>query len=143
MLILSSLLFISNLYAQETEDVYVHIKQNERAPFDGVLLAPSAISTVISTHDSKIATCENDKSKIEETLNTKFNFLEEKCKFDYDLLQKTDLTLLLAKQEEIENLREIAKKQSKNLTPLWIGIGFASGIATTVGIFYVYEQIGR
>ena len=141
MLILSSLLLISTSFAQDAGDVYTHIKQNQKAPFDGTLLTPSSISTVISTYDADLATCHNDKDKMEETLNTKYQALKDKCQFDYNTLQQTDLTLLKAKQEEIEALRDIAKKQNRNLTPFWMGIGFATGFVTSLGAIYVYNNI--
>ncbi len=31
------------------------------------------------------------------------------------------------------------KKENKNLTPLWLGIGFTAGFVTTLGTIYVYE----
>jgi len=141
MLILSSILLISTSFAQDAGDVYTHIKQNQKAPFDGTLLTPSSISTVISTYDADLATCRNDKDKMEQILNTKYEVLQDKCEFDYKTLQQTDLILLKAKQEEIEALREIAKKQNKNLTPLWIGIGFVAGVTTSVGSIYIYDSV--
>ena len=143
MLLLNSLILIGVSYAQDQYDVYTHIRKNEKAPFDGTLLTPSSLSTVISTYDSKISLCENEKNKVEETLNAKYEVFKNKCEFDYKNLQQTDLTLLKAKQEEIEALREIAKKTNKNLTPLWIGVGFASGFAASIGSIYVYDLITK
>ena len=38
---------------------------------------------------------------------------------------------------------DIVKKQNKNLTPMWIGIGFVAGLTTSIGTIYGYEAIKK
>ena len=122
-------------------DEYTHLRKSEPAPFDGTLLSPEALATVITTYDTDLSICKIEADKIKEKLDVKYTIREDKCKFDYTNLQKLDLKLLATKQEEIEALRGLIKKQNKNLIPFFIGLSFIAGSATTVGTFYLYEEI--
>ena len=48
---------------------------------------------------------------------------------------------LTIKDKELEKTYEIIKSTSKKNTSLWIGVGFAAGLATSFGTIYAYEAI--
>ena len=47
------------------------------------------------------------------------------------------------KDKELDKAYELLKERSKNQTPLWIGAGFVGGLATSIGMFYLYEKIKK
>jgi hypothetical protein len=73
------------------------------------------------------------KGKYElDKLQTECDLNEEKLQYDLDLQIKTSEEIVAIKDKELEKAYEIIKSTNKNNTSLWIGVGFAAGIATSL-----------
>jgi hypothetical protein len=136
-MLISLLLFSSLAKAGD----YAQLQQGQAAPFNGTLLKPEALATIISTNDAAVATCKAEGQHDVEKLQIEFDLEKEKCEQDYSTLKLTSEQIDAIKQKEIEDLRMIIQKQSKPNLPLWIALGFVGGLATSYGTIYVYEQI--
>jgi glycerate kinase len=138
-MISSLLLFASIASAND----FSNIKQGEPAPFDGTLLKPEAMATIFATHDAEIAECklkaqhDLEKEQIECELDV------QKIEYDFGSYKVTASAIIEEKDKELEKLYDLLKKQNKNQTPLWIGVGFAGGIVTSIGMIYIYEAIKK
>ena len=131
------LLLASLAFAQD----YAPIKKGQASPIDGTVLTAEAMATIIAKGDADIATCKAEakyelkKQQIDCELDT------QKLEYDLNSTKETNKEIIKIKDEEIEKLHEIIKKQNRNLTPVWIGVGFAAGLATSYGTIYVYNHI--
>lgn len=131
------LMLIASANAQDFQTM----KQGETAQFNGALLTPDAVATIISTHQADISLCkEENKHEIEKlTINKDVEI--SKLKFELKTCQDNKEEIISIKDKELDKAYELLKKQNKNMTPLWLGIAFVSGLATSYGTIYVYEQI--
>jgi hypothetical protein len=96
---------------------------------------------IITIEDSKLKMCEEKlRHEIEILTITKDTQIE---KLKFDLKQETENCdyLIKEKDKELERVYGIVKKQNRNLTPLWLSIGFAAGVITSFGTIYGYETI--
>ena len=55
----------------------------------------------------------------------------------------TSEELMQQKDKELDRAYELLKERSKNQTPLWLGVGFVGGLATSIGMYYLYEEINQ
>lgn len=133
-----SLLLVSGLaIAQDFQNV----EQGQIVPFTGTVLTPDAIAKIITIEDAKFQTCqENWKHEIN-TLTINKDTEIQKLKHDLEVTEQTKDRMVAEKDKEIERTYELVKKENKNLTPLWLGIGFTAGFVTSIGTIYVYNQI--
>ena len=133
-----SLLLVSGLaFGQD----FKNLKQGETAPFSGTILTPDAIAKIITTEDAKLQTCQEDWKHQINTLTINKDVEIQKLKHDLETTEQTKDRMIAEKDKEIERTYKLIKKQNKNLTPLWLGIGFTAGLLTSFSSFYVYEGI--
>lgn len=136
-MLISLLLFSSIANAGD----YTQMKQGQAAPYDGTLLKPEAIATIISTNDAAVAVCMAEGKHKVEKLQIECDLTAEKLEQDYMSLKLSTDKIDSIKDKEINDLKDIIKKQNVNRTPLWLTLGFLGGIATSFGTIYAYEQI--
>ncbi len=116
-------------------------EQGQNVPFSGTVLTPDAIAKIITIEDAKLQTCqENWKHEIN-TLTINKDTEIQKLKHDLEVTEQTKDKIITEKDKEIQRTYELVKKENKNLTPLWLGIGFTAGFVTSLTSFYVYEGI--
>jgi hypothetical protein len=120
---------------------FQNINQGQVAPFTGTLLTPDALAKIITLEDSKYKLCEENSTHQLETLTITKDTEIDKLKFNLTEKQKSCDLMIQEKNKELDRAYEVIKKQNKNLTPLWIGIGFASGLLTSYGTLYVYSHL--
>ena len=133
-----SLLLVSGLaFGQD----FKNIQQGETAPFSGTILTPDAIAKIITTEDAKLQTCQEDWKHEINTLTINKDTEIQKLKHDLEITEQTKDKIITEKDKEIQRTYELVKKENKNLTPLWLGIGFTAGFVTSLTSFYVYEGI--
>jgi len=119
---------------------YAPIKQGQPSPIDGTVLSADALATMIAKTDADLATCKEEtkfelkKQQIDCELDV------QKLEYDITSIKETDKELLKAKDEELEKVYSLIKKENRNLTPIWVGVGFAAGLATSYGAIYIYQQ---
>jgi hypothetical protein len=131
------LLFVSLALAQD----FKNVKQGQPAPFDGTLLRPESVAKIVTYNDAEIEQCKADLKHQIEKIEINCELDTQKLEYDLSSYKMTTDALMKEKQIELDRAYDLLKKQNKNLTPLWLGIGFAGGIATSIGIIYVYNNI--
>jgi 2-phosphoglycerate kinase len=136
-MISSFLLFVTLANAQD----FAQVQKGQPAPFAGTLLTPESIAVIISKHDSDVAMClaESDHKLQEQEIKCELQV--QKAEYDFSSYKMTSEALIQEKNKELDKAYDIIKKQSKNQTPLWLGIGFATGFATSLGAIYVYNNL--
>jgi hypothetical protein len=133
-----SLLIISKLaFAQDFQNV----EQGQIVPFSGTVLTPDAVAKIITIEDAKFQTCkENWKHEIN-TLTINKDTEIQKLKHDLEVTEQTKDKIITEKDKEIQRTYDLIKKENKNLTPLWLGVGFTAGFATSVATVYIYNTM--
>jgi len=134
----SSLLLLVTIALAED---FKQVQQGQPAPFAGTLIRPEALATILSQNDSDIATCAANAQHSLEKEQIKCDFNIQKLQYEVDSSKETNKAIMQEKQKELDKTYELLKKQNKNLTPLWIAIGFTAGFATSIGTIYVYNQV--
>lgn len=131
---LNVFLFLVNFsFAADTS--YTHIKEGQKAPFDGVLMTNDALVQMIATQESEIKTCELDKEtqlKLQKNdLDTKYQLYESRCEAE----KKMNEELIAIRDEQLK------KDKAKDIIQraAFFG-GFILGAGTSVGIVYSLNQ---
>jgi len=119
------------------------MKQGEVAPFNGALVTPDGVATIISKHEEDVSICEENSKHEIEKLKIFKDAQISKLDFEFKTCQETNKSIIETKDKELDRAYEIIKKQNKNMVPLWLGIGFATGLATSFGTYYVYDSINN
>jgi hypothetical protein len=133
---ISLLLLASLANAQD----FKQLQTGQSAPFDGTLLRPEAFATIITKNEAEVAMCKADAKHIEKEQQINCDLDKEKLQYDLQLHIKTNEALINEKDKELQKAYDLLKKQSVNHTPLWIGVGFTAGFATSIGAIYFYNQ---
>jgi len=133
------LLFATLANAQDA----VQLQAGQPSPFSGTLLKPEAIATIIAKHDADVEQCKADSQHEIEKQQIKCELDIQKTEYDFSSYKMTSESLMQEKDKELDKAYELLKERSKNQTPLWIGAGFVGGLATSIGMFYLYEEIKK
>ena len=133
-----SLLLLSKI---ATAQDFQNISQGQIAPFTGTLITPDGMAKIITIEDAKLAECQEISRHQLEILTISNNAQIEKLKHDLQQQKETTDKIILEKDKELDRVYKIIEKQNKNLTPMWIGIGFTAGLATSFGAYYVYNNL--
>lgn len=133
------LLLIKSANAQDFQTM----QQGEVAQFNGALLTPDAVATIISTHQADVSLCKEESKHEIEKLTISKDAEISRLKFELKTCQENKQEIILIKDKELDKAYDLLKKQNKNMTPLWLGIGFASGVVTSLATIYVYEQANQ
>jgi len=135
----SILLFASLANAQD----FVQVQTGQPSPFSGTLLKPESIATIITKHDADIERCKADSQHEIEKQEIKCELDIQKTEYDFSSYKMTSEELMQQKDKELDRAYELLKERSKNQTPLWLGVGFVGGLATSIGMYYLYEEINQ
>jgi len=136
-MVISLLLLTKLAFAQD----FQNLSQGQVAPFTGTLITPDGIAKIITTEDAKLSECEETSRHKIEVLTISKEAQIEKLKFDLKEQKESSSKIIEEKNKELDRTYEIIKKQNRNLTPLWIGVGFTAGLATSIGTIYVYKEL--
>jgi len=136
-MISSLLLFVAFANAQD----FTQVQKGQPAPFTGTLLTPESVATIVAKHDSDVAMCVAESDHKLQEQEIKCELQVQKAEYDFSSYKMTSEALIQEKNKELDKAYDIIKKQSKNQTPLWLGIGFATGFATSLGAIYVYNNL--
>lgn len=135
-MILTLLLFTNLANAQD----YAPIKKGQVSPIDGTVLSQNALANIITTNDAVVLECQAKAKHDLEKQTIECELDVQKLEYDLEAIKRTNASIIEAKDEEINKLQTIIKKNNRNLAPLWIAVGFAGGIATTYGTFYLLSE---
>ena len=133
------LLFASLALAQD----FKNVQQGQPAPFSGTLLKPEAMATIFATHDAQIAQCKADSVHEIEKQGIKCELEIQKIEYDFNSYKIVSESIIAEKDKELDKAYELLKTQPQNKTPMWIGVGFVGGLATSIGMIYLYEEITK
>ena len=120
---------------------FAQLQKGQTAPFSGTLFTPEAVATIITKHDSDVAMCLAESEHKLQEQEIKCELQVQKIQYDFSSYKMTADALIDEKDKELDKAYEIIKKQTKNQTPLWLGVGFAAGFAASIGAIYVYNNI--
>lgn len=137
---ISSLLLIASLAFAED---FKNLEQGQPAPFTGTLLKPEAMATIFTTHDAQITQCKADNEHEMQKQEIKCELDIQKIQYDFDSYKMVSESIVAEKDKELDKAYDLLKKQTKNQTPMWIGVGFVGGLATSIGMIYLYEEITK
>lgn len=135
-MVISLLLLTKFALAQD----FQNLSQGQVAPFTGTIITPEGIAKIITTEDAKLSECEEISRHKIEVLTISKEAQIEKLKFDLEKQKESSSKIIEEKDKELDRIYDIVKKQNKNLTPMWIGIGFVAGLATSYGTMYIYNK---
>ena len=135
-MVISLLLLTKFALAQD----FQNLSQGQVAPFTGTLITPEGIAKIITTEDAKLSECEELSRHKIEVLTISKEAQIEKLKFDLEQQKESSSKIIEEKNNELDRVYDIVKKQNRNLPPLWIGVGFAAGLTTSYGTMYIYNK---
>jgi hypothetical protein len=138
-MISSLLLFVAFANAQD----FMQVQKGQPAPFTGTLLTPESVATIVAKHDSDVAMCVAESDHKLQEQEIKCELQVQKTEYDFSSYKMTSEALIQEKDKELDKAYEIIKKQSKNHTPLWLGIGFTAGFATSLTSYYIYDTLNN
>ncbi len=137
---ISSLILLASL---ATAEDFKNVQQGQPAPFSGTLIRPEAMATIIATHDAQISECKAKSQHELEKQEIKCELETQKIEYDFTSYKMVSESIIAEKDKELDKAYELLKKQTKNQTPMWIGVGFVGGLATSIGMIYLYEEITK
>ena len=133
------LLFTMTAHAEEPGK-FVILRQNECAPFEGVLFDPVATAEVLNVKVYAKRECEMTLAHELEKKEIEFQLERDKYKIRYDALVEEHKLLVEQKDIEITKLRESLLKQSPRNNWLWAAGGVVVGMAATYGAYKVFND---
>jgi hypothetical protein len=117
---------------------FTFVAKGQPAPFEGALFDPLAVADILTQAQTSLMECE---------INSNMKLSEQKAKFEAEL-KKKDITIdsrareygvaLSYKQQQIDDLTKIVKKNSPGRKIIWYTVGAASGIAVTYGAYRMF-----
>ena len=134
------LIFPTPLFAQENEESESEIpldlrittlSAGEEAPFAGLLLTPDSMVKMRFDYQLKYDLLEND---LQYQLRISQSELEALQRL-WDIERGMYVAQLESRNNHINNLEDVLIKK-KDLTPLWVALGFVGGSLATIGITY-------
>lgn len=141
-----SLVFPVPLFAQETSPEppkIVDLKKDEKAPFAGVLLNPTAGAQMLANQKFTEAGC---KLKVDfelKKLKAQHDLMMESLKISMNASENKYTSLLKIKDEEVERLSSIALERPNDYAHWWAAGGFITGALVSIGIFYAASQASK
>jgi len=116
------------------------LKQDQKAPFAGYLLDPTAFATIEADKEAIIKKCELDKDLLSKKCNSECTFLKDSCKNEKEMLEKTLKIQIDSKDKELDRLNKLLIEQKTN-RGLWFGIGAATGIVVSLTTVYLVKKL--
>jgi len=143
LILVFSFIFPAPLFAQETPSEppkIVDLEKDEKAPFSGVLLNPTAGAQMLANQKFTEAGC---KLKVDfelKKIKAQHDLMMESLKISMNASESKYASLLLIKDEEIDRLSSIALDQPGDYSHWWAAGGFLVGALVSIGIFYAASQ---
>lgn len=141
-----AILWPINILAQQASEAppkVTEIKKDTPAPFDGVLLNPSAAAQMLANKKYIDLEC---KLKIDlelDKLKAKNDLLLKSLQTSLDASNKKYDSIIAIKDEEIYRLTDIAMESPSDYSHWWAAGGFLVGAAVSLGIFFAAAEAGK
>jgi len=117
---------------------FTFVSEGQPAPFEGALFDPLAVADILTQAQTSLMECE---------INSLMKLSEQKAKFEADL-KKKDITIdsdareyaaaLSYKQQQVDDLTKIVKKNSSGRKIIWYTVGVATGGLATYGAYRMF-----
>jgi len=133
------MLFTMTAHAEEPGK-FIMLRQNECAPFEGVLFNPVATAEILKIKVYAKRECEVKLSYELEKKDIEFQLEKDKYNIRYDALAEEHKLLIVQKDIEITQLRESLLKQSPRNNWLWATAGAIVGAAATYGAYRTFND---
>jgi hypothetical protein len=117
----------------------VPLRQNERAPFNGVLFNGPAIARITVEHNAQEQRCLIERNHDTNLLTARYNADIDTMRLAIETQQRTDQVLLNGRDQDIARLNRLLVQASSTPNRIWenlawIGVGALTGILTLGGI---------
>lgn len=137
----ASLLILLTMTAQAEEPgKFIMLRENECAPFEGVLFDPVATAELLDVKVYAKKECDLRLSHEMEKQEIEFQLERDKYNIRYDAIVEEHRLLIEQKDIEITQLRESLLKQSPRNNWLWAAGGVAVGMVATYGAYKVFND---
>tara|TARA_Y100000590_G_scaffold461824_1_gene624334 strand:- start:669 stop:1118 length:450 start_codon:yes stop_codon:yes gene_type:complete len=134
------LAFPSVAFAEEEDPPKIYnIKNNERAPFAGVLLNPTAAAKILADKSFYDKECDLRVKYEVDKEAAKLNTILKNQKVACESLENRYATIIKIKDEEIKRLSSIVIDK-KDYSTLWLTGGVLAGIGLTLAVMYAVER---
>jgi len=146
LILIFNLIFPVSLFAQETPSEppkIVDLKKDEKAPFAGVLLNPTAGAQMLANQKFTEAGC---KLKVDFELKkfkAQHDLMMESLRISMNASKDKYTSLLKIKDEEVERLSSIALDRPSDYSHWWAAGGFLAGALVSIGIFYAAAEVSK
>ena len=146
LLLVSLLAFPPLAIAEDTEEEpvtydVVTLKAGEPAPFDGVLLSPSAAAKVAVDKKFEGAECDLRIGYELHLQEQRFTLQLELKDVEIHSWKDKYESMMILKVAENERLQELVFKQKPGSEPFMVALGFGIGTLTSLGIFALSTEI--
>ena len=114
------------------------LKKDQPAPYDGTLLDPVAVATILAAREYAQKQCDLDKSLSLAKQQAKYELDVNSLKIERDTIKEKYQIVMEIKNQEINRLTDVLSKNDKanNWKYVWFIGGVILGAATTIGISY-------
>ena len=119
------------------------VLRGDKAPFDGMLLNPSAAAQMIAGKEAAKAECSLAKTYVSEREKAKCDLSVNSISASLNALEDRHNSILSIKDEEIRRLNQLALEKPNAYNHWWFGGGIIVGIVTSVVIFYAAVEISK
>jgi hypothetical protein len=139
-IVLSVLLVVPSIALAEEEPPKIYnIKKNERAPFEGVLLNPTAAAKLLAEKSYYDKECDLKIKYEVDKESAKLNTILKNQQIACESLENRYAAIIKIKDEEIKRLSSIVLDK-KDYSTLWLTGGVLAGIGLTIAVMYAVER---
>ena len=141
-LTLSLFFFVAPIlaHAQPAPKV-VTLAKDQRAPFAGTLLNSAAVAHTIAEKEAVTNQCKLTQEYIEQREKAKCDLLVATAGVRLEASKTALDSILKIKDEEIERLSKVALDRPNKYNHWWFAGGVATGIITSIAIFYASVEV--
>ena len=146
LILVFSFIFPTPLFAQETPSEppkIVDLKKDEKAPFAGVLLNPTAGAQMLANQKFTEAGCKLKVDYEMKKIKAQHDLMMESLKISMNASENKYTSLLKIKDQEVERLSTIALDRPNDHSHWWAAGGFLVGALVSIGIFYAASQANK
>jgi len=130
----------SNVAVAEDAGRFTFLGQNECAPFEGVLLDPTATATILAQRTTGNLDCEGRLKYALDTQAAEHVLELQNLQIRHDsLIAEYDMRIQSLERES-DALANALKKQTTRNPILWAVAGVATGVAITYGAYRAFDE---
>jgi len=117
------------------------LELDQKAPFAGTLMSPSAVAQIIAETELARDECKLRESFVQEREKTRCDLTVSNVQASLDALTGRHTSIIDIKNDEIERLSKIALERPGKYNHWWFGGGIVVGVVTSIAIFYAAVEV--